>query len=99
MLLYAEVAKVIRQVDFQSAVLNGMLAFLLFAGALQSTFSRYCATALWAVGSMATIGTLISTAIVGLRFLGHWPPCSICVPVPLVLGLSYSAPSSARPTQ
>ena len=33
-LLYEDLAGIIRQIDFQATVLNGMLAFLLFAGAL-----------------------------------------------------------------
>lgn len=32
--LYGDLAGIIRQIDFQATVLNGMLAFLLFAGAL-----------------------------------------------------------------
>lgn len=67
--LYDEVADVIRQVDFQATVLNGMLAFLLFAGALHVDISALRERA-WTVGAMATVGVLLSTAIVGLGFWG-----------------------------
>ena len=66
--LYGDLAAVIRQIDFQAAVLNGVLAFLLFAGALHVDLGVLRDRA-WAVGSMAIVGTLISTAIVGIRLL------------------------------
>jgi Na+:H+ antiporter len=65
--LYGDLAGVIRQIDFQAAVLNGVLAFLLFAGALHVDLAVLRDRA-WAVGSMAIVGTLISTAIVGFGF-------------------------------
>lgn len=57
----------IGQIDFNETLMKGMLAFLLFAGALHVdlTFLR---SAKWAIGSMATIGVLISTFIVGTGF-------------------------------
>lgn len=65
--LYEDVAGIVRQVDFQTTVLDGMLAFLLFAGALHVDLSALRQRA-WAVGVMATLGVLLSTAIVGLGF-------------------------------
>ncbi len=57
----------IGQIDFNETLMKGMLAFLLFAGALHVdlTFLR---SEKWAIGSMATIGVLISTFIVGTGF-------------------------------
>lgn len=66
-LLYEDLAGIIRQIDFQATVLNGMLAFLLFAGALHVDLSILRRRA-WIVGSMATVGIVISTAIVGAGF-------------------------------
>jgi CPA1 family monovalent cation:H+ antiporter len=66
-LLYEDLAGVIRQIDFQATVLNGMLAFLLFAVALHVNLSVLRDRVL-AVGSMATVGIIISTAIVGIGF-------------------------------
>ena len=54
-LRYEDLAGIIRQIDFQATVLNGMLAFLLFAGALHVNLSVLRDRA-WAVGSMATVG-------------------------------------------
>lgn len=57
----------IGQIDFNQTVMNGMLAFLLFAGALHVDIT-FLKSAKWAIGSMATIGVLISTFIVGTGF-------------------------------
>lgn len=66
--LYESVELLLRRIDFQNAVLNGMLAFLLFAGALHVDLSVLRRRA-WSVGLMATLGVLISTAVVGI---GVW---------------------------
>ncbi len=57
----------IKSIDFYNALMNGMLAFLLFAGALQVDLGRLRAEAS-AVGLMATVGVVISTVIVGFGF-------------------------------
>jgi len=51
-------------VDFDEALLHGMLSFLLFAGALHVDLSEL-AERKWAIGFLATAGVLISTALVG----------------------------------
>lgn len=65
--LYESVEDLLRRIDFQNAVLNGMLAFLLFAGALHVDLALRRHS--WSVGMMGTMGVLISTAVVGL---GLW---------------------------
>ena len=65
--LYENLSGIIRQVDFQHTVLEGMLAFLLFAGAMHVNISALRDRA-WVVGCMATLGVLISTLIVGFGF-------------------------------
>jgi CPA1 family monovalent cation:H+ antiporter len=65
--LYEDLTAIIRQIDFQEAVLEGMLAFLLFAGSLHVDLAVLRSRA-WAVGSMATLGVIISTAVVGTGF-------------------------------
>jgi CPA1 family monovalent cation:H+ antiporter len=62
--LYGTVATTIRQIDFYDAVMNGLLAFLLFAGALHVDLGRLRSRAA-AVGMLATFGVLISMLIVG----------------------------------
>jgi CPA1 family monovalent cation:H+ antiporter len=66
-LLYGNLAEIVRRIDFQSTVLDGMLAFLLFAGALNVNLSALRDRAV-TVGAMATGGVVISTAIVGVGF-------------------------------
>ena len=56
-------------IDFAEALLHGMLGFLLFAGALHVDFDAL-RDRKWAVATMASVGVLISTAIVGLGF--YW---------------------------
>ena len=65
--VYEQLIDLLRRIDFQSTVLEGMLGFLLFAGALHVDLAVLRSRA-WAVGSMATLGVLISTAIVGVGF-------------------------------
>lgn len=66
--LYRELTTLVRQVHFKEAVLQGMLGFLLFAGALNVDASRLKSRA-YSVSLMATGGVLISTAVVGY---GAW---------------------------
>ena len=58
----------LNRIDFTEALMKGLLAFLLFAGALHVDLSDL-ATHKWVIGSMATIGVLISTGIIGV---GAW---------------------------
>jgi len=52
------------QIDFDRTLLHGMLSFLLFAGALHININDLAARK-WSIGALATIGTLISTILVG----------------------------------
>lgn len=71
-------------VDFDEALLHGMLSFLLFAGALHVDLAEL-AQRKWAVGFLATLGVLISTALTGLATwwlfdaLGHGIPLIYCL--------------------
>jgi CPA1 family monovalent cation:H+ antiporter len=58
------VTGVLEQIDFYDTVMNGMLSFLLFAGALHVDFSVFRSRSL-SIGVMATVGILLSTFIVG----------------------------------
>lgn len=57
----------IRSIDFNETLMHGMLSFLLFAGALHINL-RNLAAQKWIVGSLATLGTLASTFMVGTLF-------------------------------
>jgi CPA1 family monovalent cation:H+ antiporter len=54
----------IGQIDFYSTVMEGMLAFLLFAGALHVDFD-FLKDQRWPIAVLATLGVLISTFAVG----------------------------------
>lgn len=58
---------IIGQIDFYSTVMEGMLAFLLFAGALHVNFEKM-ADQKWPILLMATFGVVLSTFIVGVGF-------------------------------
>jgi CPA1 family monovalent cation:H+ antiporter len=62
---YEGLTALLRQVDFQQTVLEGMLAFLLFAGALHVDVVSLRSRAL-TIGTMATLGVVVSTAIIGV---------------------------------
>ncbi len=78
----------LRRIDFQSTVLEGMLAFLLFAGALHVDLPLLRRRA-WAVGLMATLGILISTTVVAL---GLWSLSGLMgIPLPFAWALVFGA--------
>ncbi len=57
----------IGQIDFFATVMEGMLAFLLFAGALHVDF-EFLKDQKWAIGILASFGVVLSTVIVGSGF-------------------------------
>ena len=60
----------VRNLDFHSTLMNGMLSFLLFAGALHVDLGAL-AQRKWSVLIMATLGVAISTVIIGFGFSDH----------------------------
>lgn len=65
---YVQVTRTLEQIDFTAVVMNGMLAFLLFAGALNVDVPAL-RTRIVPIVSLAFIGTAISTVVVGF---GMW---------------------------
>ncbi len=59
---YAET--LLGSINFNKALLHGMLSFLLFAGALHININELLERK-WSIGLLATIGTLISTFLLG----------------------------------
>ena len=57
----------VRQIDFTEAPMHGMLAFMLFAGALQVDLAQLRSRAA-SVGLLASVGVVLSTAVVGISF-------------------------------
>lgn len=58
--IFHEMTAIVRRIDFPGTLLDGMLAFLLFAGALHVDFSKLRGRAT-TIGVMATVGVIIST--------------------------------------
>ena len=65
--LFEPLTNALLHVDFSSVVMDGMLAFLLFAGALHVDVSSLKDRAVPVI-ILATLGTVISTAVVGFVF-------------------------------
>jgi monovalent cation:H+ antiporter, CPA1 family len=86
--LYDQLKQPLLQIDFTQVMMNGMLAFLLFAGAIQLDVGALRDRA-WPVAILALVGTVISTILVGgaffsvARALGH--------PLPLAWACVFGA--------
>lgn len=75
-------------IDFHATLMEGMLSFLLFAGALHVDWTQMQANRLL-VFSLATFGVLLSTALIGA---GTWWLANMArVPVPLPWALVFGA--------
>lgn len=84
--LYEE--SLLRSIDFSSVLMQGMLSLLLFAGALHVDLSELKAHR-WSVGALAVLGTMLSTAVVGL---GMWLVLPLVgLPLPLIYCLLFGA--------
>jgi CPA1 family monovalent cation:H+ antiporter len=57
----------LNSIDFSDTLMNGLLSFLLFAGALHVDLSNLLQRK-WTVGMLATLGVLASTLLVGAGF-------------------------------
>ena len=78
----------LRSIDFSDVLMQGMLSLLLFAGALHvdlGALKKYR----WHVASLALIGTLVSTAVVGCAIWLALP--YIGLPLPLLHCLLFGA--------
>jgi monovalent cation:H+ antiporter, CPA1 family len=86
--LKKEVSDVLRNIDFNRLLLNGMLGFLLFAGALNVELNELMKQK-WIVISLATGGVILSTALVGVL---TWTVLKMLeIPVSLMYCLLFGA--------
>ncbi|MHB2210943.1 cation:proton antiporter [Methylobacterium sp. CM6257] len=86
--LYEDLTQALQQIDFTQVVMNGMLAFLLFAGALNLNLEAMRERA-WPIALLALVATVISTALVGA---GLWGAAqAIGRPLPLSWALVFGA--------
>ncbi len=65
----AEFSELYREFDFTDFLFKGILCFMLFSGASRIKFGDFKADK-FMIGSMAIVGTLISTIVYGLLFFG-----------------------------
>ena len=86
--LFDALTTVLLQIDFASVVMNGMLGFLLFAGALHVDLGKLRSRAV-PVAILAFFGTLISTAVVGAGF--YWVARLVGHPMTLSWALVFGA--------
>ena len=78
--LVADVRAAVIELHFSEALMQGMLSFLLFAGALHVDLGAL-ASRKWAIGTMASAGVLISTALVGFGIWGVFALLGIAMPL------------------
>jgi CPA1 family monovalent cation:H+ antiporter len=88
---YDSVQAEIARLDFPATVLGYMLAFLLFSGGMQVDLGEFRRRSL-AIWSLATVGVLISTALVGAGAWGvaHLAGLDLPLPWALVFGALIS---------
>lgn len=86
--LRTTVGDFLREIDFNEALMHGMLSFLLFAGALHIDLDDLFRNK-WTIGTLATVGVLVSTAAVG--WLMYVAFNLVGVEVPLVICLVFGA--------
>lgn len=86
--LFHQLTDIVQRIDFSQALLDGMLAFLLFAGALHVDFSELRDRS-WAIGCMATLGVVISTALIAIAV---WEASRLLgTPLPFIWALVFGA--------
>ncbi len=87
-MLQAHVRDFLADIDFNETLMRGFLSFLLFAGALHVNFDG-----LWrnkgTIAILATVGVLISTAVVGVLTWGGFRLLGI--PMPFFVALVFGA--------
>ncbi len=75
-------------IDFNKTLLHGMLSYLLFAGALHVNLGDL-QDQKWTIGLLATVGTVISTFLVGT--ITWWVLSLLDVPLPFIMCLVFGA--------
>ena len=67
--LQEAVRPILANIDFHDVLMKGMLSFLLFAGALHVNLGDLLSSK-WAIGTMATVGVLMTTFMIGFAVWG-----------------------------
>jgi CPA1 family monovalent cation:H+ antiporter len=85
---FDDVGDLVKQLNFTDTVMNGMLGFMLFASGLQIDLAeiRKRQVAIW---TLATLGVLVSTVIVGFGL--WWVSGAVGYKLPLAWALAFGA--------
>lgn len=83
-----DIVGLIAGIDFHTTLMNGMLSFLLFAGALHVDWSEM-RRGRWAILVLSTAGVLLSTVIVGAGFM--LMAAALGAPVPAIWCFVFGA--------
>ena len=86
--LAATLTAYLAQIDFHEALIDGMLSFLLFAGALHVKLDELLDLK-WVIGTLAVVGTILSSLITGA--LGYWLFDLVGLPLPFLYCLLFGA--------
>ena len=89
--LSAGLAAFLKRIDFSSTVLNGMLSYLLFAGALHID-GRELSRGRWPILVLSVVSTVVSTVVVAFGFYGLSTLMGLAISLPwcLVFGALIS---------
>jgi len=85
--------QIIQQIDFNQTLMQGMLSFLLFAGALHVNLENLMRHK-WTIGTLATLGVAMSTLLVG----GAMYPLLFWIGTPLPLIYCFLLGAIVSPT-
>ncbi|MGH1537223.1 MAG: cation:proton antiporter [Gammaproteobacteria bacterium] len=82
-----QAAELVKSIDFNEALLHGMLSFLLFAGALHVNINDLREQK-WVIGTLATVGIISSTFIIGttMYYILQWLGIPVAYMYCLVFG-------------
>lgn len=83
-----QATELVKSIDFNEALLHGMLSFLLFAGALHVNLNDLREQK-WVIGTLATVGVISSTFIIGtvMYYILGW----LGIPVAYIYCLVFGA--------
>ncbi len=86
-----QATKIVEGIDFNEALLHGMLSFLLFAGALHVNLNDLREQK-WVIGTLATVGVICSTFIIGtvMFYVLQWLDIHVAYIYCLVFGALIS---------
>lgn len=82
-----QATELVKSIDFNEALLHGMLSFLLFAGALHVNINDLREQK-WVIGTLATVGIISSTFIIGtvMYYILQWLGIPVAYMYCLVFG-------------